>query len=154
MPGDVASPSIQDLRKSLPIYELRERLLQEIRDVYPDILLFGGNSTDCFIEPNPHRCRRHGNRQDNSADPISSRSWIRRPRQNRLHTTPSRRRHVRRKTRCRGGRLSSRSGGRLRNSLRGLHKPRDADQVPDGRHAPTRMPRRPRFRGILRDHGG
>src|SRR5260221_5776848 len=98
-PEDVATRSIQGQRKSLPIYELRERLLQEIKDVYTDIHLFGGNTADRLIEPSSHRCGRYGNRQDNSADTISSRRWIRRPRQNRLHTAPSRRRHVRCKTR-------------------------------------------------------
>jgi ATP-dependent RNA helicase DHX8/PRP22 len=52
--GEITSLSIQDQRKSLPIYKLRDPLLQAIRDVcsppiFPDLLLTVWNSTKFLL---------------------------------------------------------------------------------------------------------
>lgn len=69
--GRITSLSIQDQRKSLPIYKLRDPLLQAIRDVsYNHIQLHC--LSDVLLAPSPYRRWRYWVWQDNSNDSVLS----------------------------------------------------------------------------------
>lgn len=63
--GKITSLPLQDQRKSLPIYKLREQLVQAIRDVsLPLCIALTG------AEPDPCRCRGHRFWEDDPDDSI------------------------------------------------------------------------------------
>lgn len=115
--GKITSLGIQDQRKSLPIYKLRDALLQAIREVrviqIPSSLLILNNLT----ASNSHRCRRHRIREDYPDDTIPCRGRLRRQRTNWMYSAPSSRSHVRGQARSGGGWLPPRSRSRLCHSL-------------------------------------
>ena len=97
--GKITSLSIQDQRKSLPIYKLRDPLLQAIRDVSDSFYRFLGlQGSHSIPASSPDCCWRYGIGKDNSNDSISCRGRLCRKRKDRLHTAPSCCRNVRRKT--------------------------------------------------------
>ena len=154
--GKITSLSIQDQRKSLPIFKFREQLIEAFKTVRRAARMACCRERGLILllaaEPSPRRRRRHGIGQDDADDPVPRRSRVRRQAQDRLYATSSSGRHVGRQA-CRGGgRLSTRPGGRLHDSVRGLHESRDQDQVHDGRNASARVLGRPRYDPVQRAH--
>lgn len=154
--GKITSLSIQDQRKSLPIFKFREQLIEAFKTVRFFLVricaMERGLISSLAVEPSPRRRRRYGIGQDDADDPVSRRSRVRRQAQDRLHATSSSGRHVGRQARRRGGRLSTGPGGRLHDSIRGLYESRDQDQVHDGWNAPARVLGRSRHDAVQRSH--
>ena len=96
--GKITSLSIQDQRKSLPIYKLREQLMQAIRDVSCACQMRTmGNQTDrasvhSHAEPNPYCGRGYRIGKDYPDDTILGGRGFRRPRKDRMYSASTCRR--------------------------------------------------------------
>ena len=98
--GKITSLSIQDQRKSLPIYKLREQLMQAVRDVraVTHLTSLHTNRLTFYavppLEPNFDRRRRYWIRKDDTDDAVPGRGRIRRTRKDWLHPASTCRRRL------------------------------------------------------------
>ena len=74
--GKITSLSIEEQRKGLPIYKLREPLILAIRDVSVPCCLRNLILTHFSLEPSSHRCRRYRIWEDNAAHTIPRRRGL------------------------------------------------------------------------------
>ena len=98
--GEIAKLSIQDQRKSLPIYKLRDPLLQAIADVRPFCAFHNFSAHVCSTASGAGRRWRHWLGQDNTDGAVPRGIRLRRTRSYRLHPTSSCGSHVRGETCC------------------------------------------------------
>jgi hypothetical protein len=98
--GKITSLSIQDQRKSLPIYKLREQLMQAIRDVRADDHLTSFRTTWLTfyamrrVEPNLDRRGRYWIGKDDADDAVPCRGRLCRTRKDWLHPASTCRRRL------------------------------------------------------------
>jgi hypothetical protein len=128
--GEITSLSIQDQRKSLPIYKLRDLLLDAIAKVSQIPLLYFYR-IHRVTASNTHCHWRHWLWENNADGSVPCRSWLFRKRSNWLHTTTSCRRNVRSETCFRRGWMSIGSRSWIYYPFRGLHQSRNSHQIHD-----------------------